>query len=208
MYEPRRPEPGPGEEPPDADGVIAWLKGGEETERALQASLDAPPAERDVLLARMGDVLQAAAQGLGHEAAAVWAGVPEHVLRGWLDTDAAFAAALHAARALATAHGARRGRRHTPAMVRVLLTAMSRGTTRRDAVRTAGFGEHRFRALLTGSSTLRSLLAAARRVRPPKPRSTYVPGTYRPRRPDRKPPVQGRFRLVQREAADAGEAGR
>ncbi|MFF3839142.1 hypothetical protein [Streptomyces sp. NPDC001930] len=204
MYEPNDADHLAEHEPPDADWVAAWFKEGGAVEQELQAALGGPPSERDVTLARMGDVLQATAQGMGPKAAAVWAGIPESVLHGWIERDPAFASALHGARALAFAHGVQTGRQHTPAMIRVVLVAMSNGTTMLDALKVADFREHRFRALLRGSPTLRSLLEAARRARPAR-RGTYVPGTYRPRRPGRKPPAQGGFRLVRRSAPDTAK---
>ncbi|MFE6818527.1 hypothetical protein [Streptomyces sp. NPDC057677] len=199
MYEPSETDPSSEQEPPDADRVLAWLRDGGAVEQELQAALEDPPDERDVTLARMGDVLQATTQGLGPRAAAVWAGVSESVLQGWIERDPAFASALHGARALAFAHGVRTDGQHTPAMIRVVLVAMSNGTTMLDALKVADFREHRFRTLLRRSPTLRSLLEAARRARPPR-RGAYVPGTYRPRRPGRKPPAPGGFRLVRRSA--------
>ncbi|MFF4098940.1 hypothetical protein [Streptomyces sp. NPDC001903] len=203
MYEPKEPGPASAQVPPQARRVIGWLEDRGTVEQVLQTSLGELPSERDVALARMGDVLQATAQGLSRRAAAVWANIPEHVLQGWIDQDPAFAAALDAAAHLAAAHGIRPGKQSTPAMLRVLLVAMGKGTTKTDAMALAGFRHTEFRALLKASSALEDLLEAARRVRPPKPRGTYVPGKYRPRRPGRKPPPRGAFRLVQRGAPEA-----
>ncbi|WP_141693557.1 hypothetical protein [Streptomyces sp. PTY087I2] len=171
-------------------------------EEVLQQALTGPADERDVTLARMGDILQATAQGLSPRAAAVWAGVPEPVLQTWIEKDPAFAAAFAAARALASAHATCPGKQHTPAMLRAMLVAMSTGATMLDALKLAGFSEYRFRLLSRSSPVLESLLAAARSARPSR-RSVYVPGTYRPRRPGRKPPPQGGFRLVRRSTSRA-----
>ncbi|MFB7588706.1 hypothetical protein [Streptomyces sp. NPDC056169] len=211
MYEPGESGATPEQGLPEADRVVAWLKDAGAVEHALQTSLGGLPSERDVTLARMGDVLQATAQGLGSPAAAVWAGVPEHVLQGWIDKDPAFASALYAARALASAHEVEPGGGHpTPAMVRTVLVAVGNGATTLDAIKAADFRERRFRTLLNSSSLLRALLEAARRVRPSKTHGTYVPGSYRPRQPGRKPPAPSGFRLVRRGAHDApeGDAGR
>lgn len=198
MYEPKEPASREGEhlarEPLDADQVIAWLRDSGAIEQTLQSALGGLPNERDTTLARMGDVLQATARGLEPQAAAMWAGVPEHVLQGWMEKDPAFAGALYGARALAAAHGVRPGVQHTPAMIRVVLVAMSNGSTRLEATRLAGFRDNRFRVLVGGSSTLDALLKAARRVRPPRGRGV---GTYRPRLLGKKP-ASGGFRLVQR----------
>lgn len=207
MYEPKGLDSASAQVPPQARRVIAWLKDRDTVEQVLQSSLGDPPSERDVTLARMGDVLQATAQGLSRQAAAVWAGVPEHVLYGWTEHDPAFAAALDASAALASAHGIRPGRQSTSTMLRLLLLAMSRGTTKLDAITLAGFRHNRFRALLKASPALEDLLEAARRVRPPRPRGSYVPVGYRPRRPGRKPPPRGGFRLVQRDAAEELQDG-
>ncbi|MFE2247499.1 hypothetical protein [Streptomyces lavendulae] len=198
MYEPK--EYGPARVPlsPEAAGVIDWLRTRSTVEQALHSSLGGVPSERDVTLARMGDVLQATAQGVGPQAAALWAGVPEHVVQTWIAQNPAFGAALRATASLASAHGIRQGRQSTPAMVRVLLIAMSNGTTKYEAIKLSGFQHRRLRALVKSHSMLRALLEAARRARPAKARGSYVPGDYRPRRPGVKPPVPAGFRLVRR----------
>ncbi|MGW1728659.1 hypothetical protein ACWCQK_38005 [Streptomyces sp. NPDC002306] len=198
MYEPQEDEPAPDQDPLEAGRVIAWLKDRSDIEQVLQAALGGLPSERDATLAHMGDVLQATAQGLGLEAAAVWAGVPEPVLKGWIDKDPAFASALYAATALAAAHGLKQGGGTTSAMVRVLLVAMSGGARKLDAIKLAGLPDSRFRALLKTSSTLKALLDAARRVRPLPARGAGVRGLGRPRRPDRKSAQSWGFRLIQR----------
>ncbi|MET7987481.1 MULTISPECIES: hypothetical protein [unclassified Streptomyces] len=202
MYEPKGAGPVADPDPLTPGRVIAWLKDRSAVEHVVQASLGGPPSERDATLARMADVLQATAQGLGPGAAAVWAGVPEFVLQGWIDKDPAFAAALGAAAALAGAHGLRQGGKATPAMVRVLLVAMSNGATKLEAVKLSGFQVNRLRALVKASSTLKALLETARRVRPLPAREAGVRGPGQPRRPGRKPPEPWGFRLVQRPARD------
>ncbi|MFE4620445.1 hypothetical protein ACFRJ7_30530 [Streptomyces sp. NPDC056747] len=208
MYEPEESGPAPLGGSPEAHRAVAWLKDSGAVEHTLHTSLGGLPSERDVTLARMGAVLQATAQGLGSPAAAVWAGVPEQVLRGWIDEDPAFASALYAARALASAHDVKPGGgQHAPAMLRVLLVAIGNGATTLDALKLADFRERRFRTLLNASSGLRALVEAARRARPARTHGTYVPGSYRPRRPGRKPAAPLGFRLVRRDAPDAPESG-
>ncbi|MFG2951048.1 hypothetical protein [Streptomyces adustus] len=206
MYEPKEAGAVPDRDPLDAGRVIAWLKDRSAVEHVLETSLGALPSERDATLARMADVLQATAQGLGPQAAAVWAGVPESVVRGWTHEDPAFASALAASAALAAAHGRNQGGPYTPAMVRVLLVAMSRGATRLEAVKLAGFHVKRLRALAKASATLEALLEAARRTRPLPARDAGVRGPGSPRRPGRKSPEPWGFRLVQRAAqGDSGD---
>lgn len=192
----------PAQNLPEADQVIAWLRDRDSVEHALQTSLGSLPSERDITLAQMGGALQATAQGLGLQAAAVWAGVPENILQGWIAKDPSFASALYAARALSAAHGIRPGKEETPAMIRALLVAVSDGATKPEAVQLAGFSDQGFRALLRASSTLDALLGAARRVRPARTRNAYSSDSHRTRRrPGRKPPAQWGFRLVQRDAS-------
>lgn len=114
----------------------------------------------------------------------MWAEVPEPVLKGWIDKDPAFAAALHAAGALAAAHGVRQDERPTSAMLRVLLVAMGNGATKRDAIGLAGFRDSRLRALLRTSSAFKALLDTARRARPLPARSSGVRGPACPAAPD------------------------
>ncbi|MGW1771161.1 hypothetical protein [Streptomyces sp. NPDC002104] len=213
MYEPRksgpapdRGEPGPGPGPgPGPDQVIAWLKGGSTVDQALQTALGGMASERDSTLARMGEVLQAAAQGLRPEAAATWAGVSASVLRSWMETDPAFAAAFHGAAALAAAHGVGPGKEDTPAMLRALLVAIGNGATLPEAIGLAGLRHNRFQARAKNSPALAALLDAARRVRPsPRGRGAYLPAAYRPRRPDKKVRTRSGFRLIQRTGTDEG----
>ncbi|MFD5637407.1 hypothetical protein ACFWJM_25155 [Streptomyces sp. NPDC127077] len=202
VYEPKEAEAVPDQDPVEAGRVIAWLQDRGAVERALQASLGGLPSARDATLASMGDVLQATARGLGLEAAAVWADVPEPVLKGWIDKDPAFAAALYAATALAASHGVKQDKQPTSAMLRVLLVAMSNGATKLDAIELAGFRDSRLRALARASSTFKTLLDTARRARPLPARESGVRGPGRPRHPGRKLPEPWGFRLVQRAAED------
>ncbi|MFJ6577756.1 hypothetical protein ACIQMY_17480 [Streptomyces sp. NPDC091368] len=200
MYEGKEPEQAPVHTPPDAGRVLDWLADRGAVEDVLQDALGELPDERDLTLSRMGSVLQAMAQGLSPAAAAVWAGIPEATLLTWIDEDPAFAAALHASRALAVAHGVRTGQQYTPAMIRVLLVALSTGDTTVDAAKLAGFRPHRFSTLLQASSRLQALVAAARKARTASRGSSSVPGGYRSRQPGRKPAVPRGFRLVRRSA--------
>ncbi|WP_371618348.1 hypothetical protein [Streptomyces sp. NBC_00454] len=183
-----------------ADRVVELLGARDEVELALKASLGGLPRERDETLARMAEVLQATAQGLALDAAAVWADMPERVLRNWLAKDPAFAAALRSAEALAGAHGLAAGpaTTPTPAMVRVAVLALSRGATWPQAVAVAGFPVRGFRRLSQTHPVLAALVEAARRARPRKPKN-FVPAGYRPRRPGQAPPGPRAFRLVRRE---------
>ncbi|MFB7454040.1 hypothetical protein [Streptomyces sp. NPDC056194] len=152
MYEPNEPEHAPVHKPTDAGRVLDCLKDSSTIEEALQNALGEPPDERDVTLARMGNILQATAHGLSPAAAAVWTGIPEHTLLTWIDSDPACAAALHRSRALAAAHGIQTGKQHTPVMIRVLLVSLSTGDTTNDAAKLGGFRPHRFRTLLQDSA--------------------------------------------------------
>ncbi|MFE2145648.1 hypothetical protein ACFXA3_28615 [Streptomyces sp. NPDC059456] len=186
----------------EAGRVVEWLGARDRVERALESSLGGLPCERDETVSRMADVLQATARGLGPEAAAVWAGVPDRVLQGWLAGDPAFAAALEAAAALAAAHGLEAGGSTTPAMVRVVVLALSRGATWPEALAVAGFAHRSFRRLSDAHPLLAALVEAARRARPRRSKK-FVPATYRPRRPGQASPRPNAFRLVQRDDAKA-----
>ncbi|WNI20930.1 hypothetical protein [Streptomyces sp. ITFR-16] len=198
MYESRRPDADAvTAATPQAEHAVEWLAAREDVEQVFRATLEGIPSERDERLARMADVLQATAQGLGPEAAAVWAGVPARLLQQWLATDAAFASAVRAASALASAHGLAPGGRRTPAMLRVVVLALSRGETFDAAAGVAGLTPHKLRLLWRASPTLVALVEAARRSRP-RTRKSYVPAAYRPRKPGRPSPGTG-YRLVQRD---------
>ncbi|MGW6013101.1 hypothetical protein [Streptomyces sp. NPDC055210] len=173
---------------------MAWLGAREQVERDLRDALGGQSSLRDDTLAKMADVLQATANGLGQEAAAVWAGVPGRVLQNWLKQDPAFASALEAATALAAAHGLGTGREATPAMLRVAAVAFIRGADWSTAARAAGFKPYRLRQLVRASPALGALLDAARNARPRKHRN--------PPRASRRSGVAGRaaneygYRLV------------
>ncbi|MFE6773894.1 hypothetical protein ACFVFD_33445 [Streptomyces fimicarius] len=182
---------------PQAEQVLEWLAARDRVEGTLQESLGALPSERETRLARMGDVLQATAQGLAPEAAAIWAGVPEHMLRHWLVNDADFAAAVRAAAALAAANGLGPGEPRTPAMIRVVVLALARGESFEAASEVVGLSPYKLRKLWHASPGLVALVDAARRVRPRKPRA-YAPSPHRPSGAGRKP-SSGKYRLVQRD---------
>ncbi|MFE5719620.1 hypothetical protein [Streptomyces erythrochromogenes] len=207
MHDPKEPAPGSAQALAEAAQVIAWLKDRGEIEQTMQGSLGELPTDHEIKLARMGDVLQATALGLTPPAAAVWAGVPEPVLCSWINQDPAFASALSDAAALSFKHRPRSKELGTPAMLRVLLIAMSNGVTKVEALGIAGFPHNRFRLRVRNSSWLKTLLEAARRVRPPRSGIGFVPQSYRPRQPGRRPPLPFKFRLVQREGSDFPEPG-
>ncbi|WP_260823520.1 hypothetical protein [Streptomyces sp. CS-7] len=199
MYESKRPDVESVKAAlPQAEQVVEWLAARDQAEQTIRASLGGLPGEREVRLARMADVLQATAQGLGPQAAAVWAGVPEHLLQQWLANDVDFAAAVRAASALASVNGLEPGEPKTPAMIRVVILAMTGGESFETASEVVGLSPYKLRKLWHASPTLVALVDAARRVRPRKPRA-YVPSTYRPRRAGPKPPSASRYRLVQRD---------
>ncbi|MFJ9319616.1 hypothetical protein [Streptomyces globisporus] len=183
---------------PQAEHVVEWLAARDQAEQTIRASLGGLPGEREVRLARMADVLQATAQGLGPRAAAVWAGVPEHLLQQWLANDADFAGAVRAASALAAANGLEPGESKTPAMIRVVILAITGGKSFRTASEVVGLSPYKLRKLWHTSPALVALVDAARRVRPPQPR-TCLSSAYRPRRAGPKPASSGRYRLVQRD---------
>ncbi|MFF8258949.1 hypothetical protein [Streptomyces virginiae] len=197
------PDQGKPDTQPDLDRadragrVVAWLNARDEMERALEEALGDVPSARHETLARMAEVLQATAHGLGPEAAAVWAGIPNRVLQNWLAADPAFASALRSAAALASQHGLEPGGTPTPAMIRVATVALSRGATWVEALAVSGFAQRRFRRLTKDSPALAALLEAARRARP-RISKVFVPATYRPRRPGQKRHSERAFRLVQR----------
>ncbi|MFJ9894581.1 hypothetical protein ACIQPR_14810 [Streptomyces sp. NPDC091280] len=182
---------------PRAEQAVEWLAARGEVEQTFRAALGGLPDERQERLARMADVLQATARGLGPRAAAVWAGVSEHLLHQWLANDADFAAAVRAASALAVAHAGGLGPSQNPATVRVVVVAMSGGVPFGEAADAAGLSTHRLRRLWRASPTLVALLEAARHVRSRRPK-VYVPSSYRPRKPGRKRSA-GSFRLVRRD---------
>ncbi|MEV6019213.1 MULTISPECIES: hypothetical protein [unclassified Streptomyces] len=104
--------------------------------------------------------------------------------------------------ALASAHGIKQDGQPTSAMHRVLLVAMSKGATKLDATKLAGFPVGRLRALVKVSPALKALLDTARRARPLPARDSGVRGPGDPRRPGRKVPEPWGLRLVHRTATD------
>ncbi|CAM5726861.1 hypothetical protein SALBM311S_03805 [Streptomyces alboniger] len=198
MFESRRPDDEAVRSVvPQAEHVVDWLAARDEIEHTLRASLGGLPSEREERLARMADVLQATAQGLGPQAAAVWAGVPEHLLQQWLTSDQKFADAVRAASTLAAANAHGPGEPKTPAQIRVVVLALCKGATFEEAAQTAGLRTHQLRRLWRASPILVALVETARRARARKPK-TYIPSTYRSRRPGRATPANG-YRLVQRD---------
>lgn len=185
---------------PQAERVLAWLAAGEDVERTLRIPWGGLPNERDERVVRMAGVLQATAQGLGPAAAALWAGIPEHLLHRWLESDQDFARAVRAASSLAVAHGLGPGARN-PASIRVVVLAIKNGVPWEQAAAMAGLSGHKLRQLWRGSPMMVALVNVARRARPPKPRS-YVPFNHRPRTPGRQPSGTGNgngYRLVRRQ---------
>ncbi|MGW3630321.1 hypothetical protein ACWD7F_09185 [Streptomyces sp. NPDC005122] len=175
MYEPEEPESGR-----RAAHVVAWLSAREEVENALREPLGGLPSQQDETVSRMAGVLQATAQVLDPGAAALWAGVPERVLHGWLEKDSAFAAAVKSARELAAAHGPHLHGKVTAAQLRVMLIALSRGGTWPAAARLAGISTHQYRKLWGASPAMVALVNAARSVRPRKSKHLAAPGRRRP----------------------------
>ncbi|MFB6786974.1 hypothetical protein ACFCWT_09830 [Streptomyces olivaceus] len=198
MQESRRPEADLVKEAaPRAERALVWLDTRDEAEQPFREVLNGLPSARDDRLARMGDVLQATAQGLGPRAAAVWAGVPERLLEQWLVHDSDFAVAVQAAATLAAANGLEHGGRRNPAVIRVVIMAMRRGESWETAAEIAGITSSRLRQMWRSSPMLVALVDTARRARSRKPGS-YVPPSYRPRKPGRTSPTTG-YRLVQRD---------
>ncbi|MFF4974564.1 hypothetical protein [Streptomyces sp. NPDC001083] len=191
VYEPEEPEIGR-----RAAHVVAWLSAREEIEAALREPLGDLPSQQDETASRMAGVLQATALGLGPDAAAVWAGVSDRVLHGWLERDTVFAAAVQSAGELAAAHGSGLQGKVTAAQLRVVLVAISRGETWPSAARLAGISTHRYRALWGSSPAVVALVNAARAVRPRKLKHLAPPARRRmwPASTDRKS-----YRLVRRD---------
>ncbi|MFJ3637320.1 hypothetical protein [Streptomyces sp. NPDC090112] len=165
---------GPAERAESAARVVAWLAARDEVEHALRDALGRPPSQRDDTVARMAEALRAAAQGLGEPAIAVAAGVPERMLRGWMEQDPAFATALRAASALAAGHGLTADGGATPAMLRVVLDAVGRGASWPVAGRLAGLSIRRFNRLRQTTPGVESLLEAAQRMRSRTARTARV----------------------------------
>ncbi|MFF2993154.1 hypothetical protein ACFVTC_01025 [Streptomyces sp. NPDC057950] len=174
MYEPEEPASGR-----RAAHVVAWLSAREEVENALRGPLGGPPSQQDETASRMAGVLQATALGLGPDAAATWAGVPDRVLHGRLEKNPAFAAAVKSAGELAATHGPHLHGKVTAARLRVMLIAISRGETRPVAARLAGISAHQYRKLWGASPAMVALVNAARSVRPRKSKHLAAPARHR-----------------------------
>ncbi|MET8285317.1 hypothetical protein ACGFWD_18740 [Streptomyces sp. NPDC048448] len=195
MYEPEEPASGR-----RAAHVVAWLSAREEVENVLREPLGGLPSQQDETASRMAGVLQATALGLGPDAAAIWAGVPDRVLHGWLEKDSVFAAAVKSAGELAAAHGPHLHGKVTAAQLRVMLIAISRGETWLVAARLAGISTHQYRKLWAASPAMVALVNAARSVRPRKSKHLAAPAHRRlwPASADRKS-----YRLVRRDDPQA-----
>ncbi|MFF3020519.1 hypothetical protein [Streptomyces sp. NPDC057939] len=160
----RRDEPG--EQDAWADEVVARMASREEMERALREALSRTPSQREETIARMADALRGAAQGLSVPGCAAAAGVPERILREWLEIDASFAGALRAAHALAEAHGLRPGAEPTPAALHLLLDAIRKGAAWPAAASLVGISIRGFNRLRSEAPRVGALIAAAQRARP------------------------------------------
>ncbi|MFG2294326.1 hypothetical protein [Streptomyces sp. NPDC048603] len=176
-----------------ADDLVARVEPTGEVDRALREALGRSPSLREETVTRMADAVRAAAQGLDLPACAVAAGVPERMLREWLELDVAFATAVGAAHALADAHGLRPGAGPTPARLRLLLAAMRDGTPWPAAAALAGFSIRGFDRLRRESPAVGALMAAAQRARSGKRPPRGGRRTGRPARP-----ANG-YRLVRRD---------
>ncbi|WP_158721144.1 hypothetical protein [Streptomyces sp. NRRL S-241] len=174
-----------------ADEVLAWMSSQEEMDRALRDALRRTPSQREETIARMADALRGAAQGLTIPGCAAAAGVPERILREWLEIDASFATAVRAAHALAEAHGLRPGAAPTPAALQLMLNAIRKGAAWPAAATLVGISVRGFNRLRAEAPPVGALIAAAQRARSAKP------GASRRRRP---PKAAGRppgYRIVQ-----------
>ncbi|MFJ3841545.1 hypothetical protein ACWGHM_32865 [Streptomyces sp. NPDC054904] len=156
----------PGEQDAWADEVVARMASREKMERALREALSRTPSQREETIARMADALRGAAQGLSVAGCAAAAGVPERILREWLEIDASFAGALRAAHALAEAHGLRPGAEPTPAALHLLLDAIRKGAAWPAAATLVGISIRGFNRLRSEAPQVGALIAAAQRARP------------------------------------------
>ncbi|MFD3875634.1 hypothetical protein [Streptomyces sp. NPDC058623] len=149
-----------------ADEVVACMGSRDMVERALREALSRTPSQREETIARMADALRGAAQGLSVPGCAAAAGVPERILREWLEIDASFAGALRAAHALAQAHGLRPGAEPTPAALHLLLDAIRKGAAWPAAATLVGISIRGFNRLRSEAPQVGALIAAAQRARP------------------------------------------
>ncbi|MEU4353678.1 hypothetical protein [Streptomyces virginiae] len=179
--------------------MIEWLNARSEMEQSFREPLAGLPNERQETMSRMAEALQAAAHGLPPSGVATWAGVSTRLLRSWLETDRAFAEAMTSATQLAAAHGYRPDGPITPAMIRVVVTAISRGEGWLDAARAAGIPTRGFRELWRSRPPFEALMRAAQSARP----SRVTPAVPRRRRPAEQANHHTRYRLVLRDEPSA-----
>ncbi|MFJ3517048.1 hypothetical protein [Streptomyces sp. NPDC090131] len=174
-----------------ADEVLAWMGSQEEMDRALRDALRRTPSQREETIARMADALRGAAQGLTIPGCAAAAGVPERILREWLEIDASFATALRSAHALAEAHGLRPGAAPTPAALQLMLNAIRKGAAWPAAATLVGISVRGFNRLRAEAPPVGALIAAAQRARSAKA------GAGRLRRPPKAANRRVGYRIVQ-----------
>ncbi|MGW6981611.1 hypothetical protein ACWGE1_19535 [Streptomyces sp. NPDC054932] len=174
-----------------ADEVLAWMSSQEEMDRALRDALRRTPSQREETIARMADALRGAAQGLTIPGCAAAAGVPERILREWLDIDASFATALRSAHALAEAHGLRPGAAPTPAALQLMLNAIRKGAAWPAAATLVGISVRGFNRLRAEAPPVGALIAAAQRAR------SATAGAGQRRRPPKAANRRVGYRIVQ-----------
>ncbi|MFF1368818.1 hypothetical protein [Streptomyces virginiae] len=174
-----------------ADEVLAWMSSQEEMDRALRDALRRTPSQREETIARMADALRGAAQGLTLPGCAAAAGVPERILREWLEIDSSFATALGSAHALAEAHGLRPGSAPTPASLQLMLNAIRKGAAWPAAATLVGISVRGFNRLRAEAPPVGALIAAAQRARSAKA------GASRRRRPPKAASRRVGYRIVQ-----------
>ncbi|MDX2391320.1 MULTISPECIES: hypothetical protein [unclassified Streptomyces] len=174
-----------------ADRILAWITSQEQMDRALREVLRRTPSQREETVAHMAEAVRAAAQGLTIPGCAAAAGIPEHMLRDWLDLDASFAEAIRSAQALAAAHGLGPGAAPTPAALRLVLDAIRKGATWPVAAGLAGISVRRFNRLRAEAPPVAALIAAAQRARSPRKN-----GSGPRRRPARSTGRRTGYRLV------------
>ncbi|MFD4939802.1 hypothetical protein [Streptomyces virginiae] len=174
-----------------ADEVLAWMGSQEEMDRALRDALRRTPSQREETIARMADALRGAAQGLTLPGCAAAAGVPERILREWLEIDSSFATALGSAHALAEAHGLRPGSAPTPASLQLMLNAIRKGAAWPAAATLVGISVRGFNRLRAEAPPVGALIAAAQRAR------SAQAGASRRRRPPKAASRRVGYRIVQ-----------
>ncbi|MEU2451046.1 hypothetical protein ABZ605_13385 [Streptomyces sp. NPDC012765] len=194
MYEQEKPAV-TAEQGSNPTRVIEWLNARSEMEQSFREPLAGLPNERQETMSRMAEALQAAAHGLPPSGVATWAGVSTRLLQSWLETDRAFAEAMKSASQLAAAHGYRPDGPLTPAMIRVVVTAIGRGDSWLDAARAAGIPTRGFRALWRSTPAFEALMRAAQQARP----SRVTPAVPRRRRLGAQAANHRKYRLVLRD---------